>query len=322
TVCDDQVLSVCAKATAHILIIEDMSIRIRVYLEGALINNGNQKATDNRPLMRDNLRVNPFNGTNVIPYEDPYTVATQYVNISNAFPHKASGLLTKYRSIKNPTAVLAVSGQDAIVDWVFVELRSKNDNREVLATRSGLLQRDGDVVDVDGVSPLAFSGVLVDSFYVVVRHRNHLGVMSQKVSNKSLIDFTKPSTPVFDFGTSLNNGYNYTGLAQKNDIIFGYSCMWGGDFDSNGRIKFVNPGDDQNILFFDVFASPENSQNTSNYNFALAYHQGDFDMNGKAKFDNPNDDKNYLFSQVLLHPLNTGLLSNFNFIIEQVPSRK
>ncbi|HLO52977.1 MAG TPA: Ig-like domain-containing protein [Saprospiraceae bacterium] len=322
TVCDDQVQSVCAKATAHILIIEDMSIRIRVYLEGALINNGNQKATDNRPLMRDNLRVNPFNGTNVIPHEDPYMVATQYVNISNAFPHKASGLLTKYRSIKNPTTVLAVSGQDAIVDWVFVELRSKNDNREVLATRSGLLQRDGDVVDVDGISPLAFSGVLVDSFYVVVRHRNHLGVMSQKVSNRSLIDFTKPSTPVFDFGTSLNNGYDYTGLAQKSDIVFGYSCMWGGDFDSNGRIKFVNPGDDQNILFFDVFASPENSQNTSNYNFALAYHQGDFDLNGKAKFDNPNDDKNYLFSQVLLHPLNSGLLSNFNFIIEQIPSRK
>ncbi len=320
TVCDQNTTALCVSATAHILVLRDMTLQLRVYLEGALIDNGGQKASDNRPLMRDNLRNSPFNGANYIPVKDPYSFATTNVDVTSKFTHVGPGLLPRYQEIIDSAAVFSITGQNAIVDWVFVELRSKSNFRTVIATRSGLLQRDGDIVDVNGVSPLAFSGVLVDSCYVVIRHRNHLGVMSQKVSTRTLVDFTKNSQPVFDYGTSLNNGYDYTGLALKDDVVFGYRAMWAGDFDANGKIKFVNPGDDQNVLFFDVFAYPTNVMNTSNYNFTYGYFQGDFDMNAKSKYDNPNDDKNYLFSQLLLHPLNIGLLSNFNFVIEQVPS--
>jgi hypothetical protein len=297
-----------------------MTLQLRVYLEGALIDNGGQKASDNRPLMRDNLRNSPFNGVNYIPVKDPYSFATTYVDVTSKFTHVGPGLLPRYQEIIDSAAVFSITGQNAIVDWVFVELRSKSNFRTVIATRSGLLQRDGDIVDINGVSPLAFSGVLVDSCYVVIRHRNHLGVMSQKVSTRTLVDFTKNSQSVYDYGTTLNNGYDYTGLALKDDVVYGYRAMWAGDFDANGKIKFVNPGDDQNVLFFDVFAYPTNVMNTSNYNFTYGYFQGDFDLNAKSKYDNPNDDKNYLFSQLLLHPLNIGLLSNFNFVIEQVPS--
>ncbi|HMU04291.1 MAG TPA: hypothetical protein PJ990_11735, partial [Saprospiraceae bacterium] len=118
-----------------------------------------------------------------------------------------------------------------------------------------------------------------------------------------------------------NNGYNYTGLSMNELIAPGYRALWGGDFDSDGKLKFVNPGDDQNVLFFEVFAYPENLVNTSNYNFAYGYLQGDYNMDGKSKYDNPNDDKNYLFSQILLYPLNTGLLANFNFFLQQIPKR-
>lgn len=49
--------------------------------------------------------------------------------------------------------VLTTTGNDAIVDWVFVQLRSSTDNTSVQYTRCALVQRDGDVVDVDGSSP-------------------------------------------------------------------------------------------------------------------------------------------------------------------------
>ncbi len=52
--------------------------------------------------------------------------------------------------------VLAISDSTAVVDWVLVELRAANDPAEVLATRNGLLRRDGRVVDVDGRSALTF----------------------------------------------------------------------------------------------------------------------------------------------------------------------
>jgi uncharacterized protein YjdB len=319
TVCDNNTTSFCTDATLHLLILSDIRVNIRVYLEGALMQNGGAKGSDNRPLMRDNLRNNTLTGQNYLPVSDPYTFNTAFVKIKSKYTHHGAGLLAKYQTIPDPETVFGVTGENAIVDWVFVELRSKSDYTKLLATRSGLVQRDGDVVDLDGVNSLAFPGISADSFYVVVRHRNHLGVMSQKIANSSLVDFTKPSTPVFNFGTSLNNGFNYSGLTQKSNLVQGYQSMWAGDFDGNRRIKFTNPNDDQNLLFFDVLAYPENSASSSNFNFGYGYLQGDYDMNGKSKYDNPNDDKNYLFSQILRYALNTELLSNFNFFIEQVP---
>ena len=152
---------------------------------------------------------------------------------------------------------------------------------------------------------------------MVVKHRSHLGVMSQKGHYETYIDFTDNDFPIFDFGTTKGNGYDYTGLAMKENYKAGYRACWAGDLDSNGKIKFSAPGDDQAYIFQDVlFSSP---QFLINYDFAIGYYTGDFDMNGKAKYENPNDDKNHLFGQVLFYPLNTNFVSNFDFFIEQVP---
>jgi hypothetical protein len=312
----------CVSATAHFLVLENLKLRVRAYLEGALMENQNQKAADNRPLMRDNLRMSPFTGSNYIPVTDPYSTPTQHFDISGAYQHEGPGGQSPYTTISNPTQVFSVTGQNAIVDWVFLELRSKTDNTLVLATRSALIQRDGDIVDLDGVSPVEIPDVRLDSCYVVLKHRNHFGVMSGLVSTADILDFTSPQTPTFDFGTSLNDGYNYTGLAQKADVISGYMALWAGNFDSNGRIKFVNPDDDQNILFFEVLSYTSNAEFMANYNFSYGYLQGDYDLNSKSKYDNPDDDKNMLFYQVLFHPLNESFISNFNFIRQQIPDRR
>ncbi|MBK8701456.1 MAG: hypothetical protein IPN29_18690 [Saprospiraceae bacterium] len=320
TICDNNGNPFCAKATVHILVLDDISLRIRVYLEGALIDNSNALSTNGRPLMRDNLRVNPITGQNNIPLQNPYKYPMQNFDISALFNNAtATGNVNLYNQISDSLAVFSVEGQDAIVDWVYVELRSKSDYTQTLASRSGLLQRDGDIVDLDGISNLSFPGVNVDSFYVKVKHRSHLGVMSMKVASLQLIDFTSPTTPVFNFGTSLNNGVDYSGLSQNPNVKSGYHTLWAGDFNADGKLKFTNPSDDLNLLFFDVFIHPNNALGNANYNFAYGYYMGDINMNGKVKFDNPNDDKNLLYAQILFCPLNTDFLSNFNFFVEQVP---
>ncbi|MFZ1702738.1 MAG: Ig-like domain-containing protein, partial [Saprospiraceae bacterium] len=316
-ICDP--LNHCVKATAHILVLDNLKLRIRAYLEGPLMENANAIGTNNRPLMRDNLRFSPYTGSNHIPSSDPYSYPTTYFDISYRYTHVGMGAQSQWRNIPNPAAVFAVVGENAIVDWVFIELRSPSDSSLILATRSALIQRDGDVVDLDGVSPVEFPGIKLDSCYIVLNHRNHFAVMSQVVSTSDILDFTSPLTPTFDFGNNNNEDLDYTGLAQKADVIPGYMAMWGGDFDGNGRIKFVNPDDDQNFLFFEVLSFPANLEFMANFNFVYGYLQGDFDLNGKAKYDNPDDDKNMLFYQVLFHPLNYNFISNFNFIIQQVP---
>lgn len=320
TLCDDNADISCTDATLHIQVLEFLSLNLRVYLEGALMQNGGETSiTSGLPLMRDDLRVSPFTGANYIPLSDPYTfVKDPFINTPAKFNRIGPGLEDENLTIEDSIGVFGVQGDNAIVDWIHVELRSKDDMTLPIATRSALLQRDGDVVDLDGESELKFQGVNVDSFYVVVKHRSHLGVMSMKVSNSDLVDFTDPNFPVYDYGASLESGIDYTGLAQKSTVVNGYNALWAGDFDSNGKVKFTNPEDDQNVMFINVlFSSPSF---LINYDNAYGYLTGDYNMDSKTKYTNPDDDLNYLFSQILLYPQNSQFFSNFNGLIEQVPN--
>ncbi|HRG22187.1 MAG TPA: Ig-like domain-containing protein [Saprospiraceae bacterium] len=319
----------CDSATLYLFVFPSFALKLRAYLEGALINSTAVSA-QGLPLMRDELRFNLLTQLSYLPKKDPYrypVIATNGLvydlSIGTAalrFAEKGAGLISGFDSITSP-AVLLTTGDNAIVDWVFVELRDKDDAKKVISTRSALLQRDGDIVDLDGVSALAFPNTPYDAYYVVVKHRNHLGVMTASAISfqnlSSIIDFTLPGTPTFDFGNTGN--YNYTSLAQNKFIVPGYTCLYAGDFDANGVIKFSNPGDDANILTTDVLTYPTNILFVSNYNAAFGYLAGDYNMDGKAKLDNPNDDQSLLLSQIFLYPINVGIVHNFGGMVEQVP---
>jgi hypothetical protein len=116
------------------------------------------------------------------------------VLLEASFIPEATGLMTKFATIPNPSTVFAVTGQEAIVDWVYIELRDKTNSANIIATRTGLLQRDGDVVDLDGIHGLRFPGIAVDNYYVAVRHFRHLGAMTAAAQTPAqlfdLVDFT------------------------------------------------------------------------------------------------------------------------------------
>ena len=349
--CDDNADQACANATLHLLVVRDLYIQVRVYLEGAFINNGNEIGSHLRPLMRDDLRSSSFTAARYIPDTEPYSTLRATAFDPNSPQHwetigdyavdnypfyrygyDVTGQDQKFLTVPNPTEIFSKEGEDAVVDWVSVELRSKTDNTLMIAQRSGLVQRDGDVMDLNGESGLRFKGLVVDDYYVVVRHRNHLGAMTAApqtpVQLATLIDFTVPTTGFFDFGAT-KNIYDYTGLSQAqlsgspSSNKAGYLALWGGDFDANGQIKFTNPDDDLNNLLGNVFGYeivPGLEYNFfTNFDFAFGYNTGDYDLNSKSKFDNPNDDKNYLFGQLLFYPLNSDFRSNFDFFIEQIP---
>jgi hypothetical protein len=64
-----------------------------------------------------------------------------------------------------------------VVDWVLVELRTAPEAPPV-ARRAALLLAGGAVVDTSGEGPLPLPAVAPGSYHVVVRHRNHLPVLS------------------------------------------------------------------------------------------------------------------------------------------------
>lgn len=127
------------------------------------------------------------------------------------------------------TKVFNITGNDAIVDWVIVELRDKNDPTAVLQSRAALLQRDGDIVGLNGKDPVSFPGGTEDDYYLAVLHRNHLGIRSAGLVNISLLGGS------YDFSTSSANtlgGAN--GIATLADGYFG---LFSGDFNGNGQVQ-------------------------------------------------------------------------------------
>ncbi len=161
----------------------------------------------------------PYSSTNSLMNNDLVTnnylpLAEPYSALGFTYVNAPSGEL-----IENPATVLAVMGNNAIVDWVFVELRDENNSAMVVATRSALVQRDGDIVDMDGMSPLLFEGVAEGNYHIAIRHRNHLGAMTLAplplLNGGSLIDFSDPNLAMY--GTN----------ARK--TINGIMTLWPGD---------------------------------------------------------------------------------------------
>lgn len=164
-----------------------VQVSAKAFLEGPY-NNG---------LMNDDLRTG-----NLIPNAEPYAA-------NNNFIHLTGGETVA-------TNILATTGNNAIVDWVLLELRNGADNAQIQHTRAALLQRDGDIVDMDGISPVTFPQATTGNYYVVVRHRNHLGIMSNVAislsSTTTNIDFTLATTPTFGTNARKDLGNNTLGL--------------------------------------------------------------------------------------------------------------
>lgn len=148
----------------------------------------------NTGLMRDDLRV-----AGLIPTAEPFT--------GLGFTHVGGGggeTLTP--------SLLTVTGATAIVDWVLVELRSAGNPAIVVATRSALLRRNGQVVSSTGAE-LQFASPS-GNYFVAVRHRNHLGCVTAAsvalTSTSTPVDFTQSATATW--GTEARKTYNTTML--------------------------------------------------------------------------------------------------------------
>jgi hypothetical protein len=294
-------------------------LKLRVYLEGSLINNGGATGPQG-PLMRDDLRSSPYAeviGTNFLPINEPYTAIPSFTHVGDGGGEIAT------------STAFDTKGENSVVDWVFVELRDKLDSTSVILTRSALLQKDGDVVDIDGVSPLLWCGLPDDTYYVVVRHRNHLGVMTSQPEvltiEGTVVDFTNGNSNLsgeYNFGTNHPvggvSGYDYEGLSQKNYI--GVRALWLGNAAHNDKVKYESPGDDKSQILFDVLLYPTNSTFQGAYDFGFGYHKGDLNMDSKVKYEAPGDDQSILLFQILLYPLNATFQSAFDFMYEQIPN--
>ncbi len=201
-------------------------------------------------LMNDNLRT-----AQLIPTTEPYTGMAGFTHVGGGGETLKSSLLT------------GTSDNNSIVDWVFLELRDKNNSATVLATRSALIQRDGDIVDVDGVSPVSFK-IANDNYFVAVRHRNHLGVMAPSVFS---INKTLPIT--YDFSTAVNQALN----GIQKDLTGGVFGLYAGNVNGNNTVRASGS------LSVNDYLKLINLLGTSSSILSNVYSAGDVNLDGTAR---------------------------------------
>lgn len=151
-----------------------------------------------------------------------------------------------------------------IVDWVLVELRTETSVSSTIATRAALLRNDGIIVDLDGVSPVTFLSLGSTNNYIVIKHRNHVPIMS---STKVQLSST---TMLYNFTSSQSNAYGSNALIELDVGIFG---MFAGDANGNGQVQ-----------------NNDNEEFWKFQNGLSGYKEGDFNLNSQVQ---NNDNETY-----------------------------
>ena len=172
-----------------------------------------------------------LNSTNTIPLGQPFNALYGYAGTESV------------GSIPNAN----------IVDWVLIEHRKPitglpADALSATRTgrRAGFLLNTGIVVDLDGVTPINFDITKQGTAFITVRHRNHLGVLSNAIASNAAGTFGN------DYSV-LANSYKAIGAASDpvqllaGGIKYG---LWAGDANNSGNVN----GTDVTLIKFDISA--------------------------------------------------------------------
>ena len=117
---------------------------------------------------------------------------------------------------------------DEMIDWVLIEL--VDEDFSILQRKACLLLNTGMLVDTAWINNSALNGLLFEvnieqTYNIIVRHRNHLAVISAgatKLQHNMFLDFTNPD--------------NVKGVNQLTLMEDGNYTLFAGDYDSNGVI--------------------------------------------------------------------------------------
>ena len=188
--------------------------------------------------------------------------------------HRMTTSLSRTDLINSPYSeapkTVAYTVPDSITDWVLLQFRETSIGTNI-ASKSCFLSKNGYVIDPDGLSKNISLGTLVDptkTYYIVVKHRNHLAVMSADAVELKGIT-------AYDFTTGSNKYYGtVNGAKQLETNVWG---MIAGNSNGNNSIS-VN---DYNAV--------------ANNLFHTGYEAGDHNLNGSVSVTDYNFVANNLF---------------------------
>lgn len=228
----------------------------KVFLDGAY--------NTTTALMNDGLRTGAL-----VPATEPYTTSLGYSKVAKGGGETLSA------------GVLNTTGNNAVVDWVRVELRPVGQPGMIAATAHGVVQRDGDVLAADNTTPLQFK-VGAGTYHVVVRHRNHLGVMTAAgvalTATTTTVDFTLAGTNTY--GTNARKTINTT-----------LRSLWSGNALVDNVVRYTGTSNDRDPLLMAVGSTTPNAS-------LAGYNVLDVNLDGVTKYTGTGNDRDPILINV------------------------
>ena len=219
--------------TGQNLVIPGFEVELKVYLEGPF--NGINMNTE-------------LNSNLVIPLSQPFNIA----------PWNYTGS-ESVASIPNAN----------VVDWVLVELRDASDaasatSGTMIEQQAAFLLNEGSIVGLNGLSLLSFNHSIIQSLFVVIWHRNHLGIISHYPLTETVGIYSYDFTTLADQVLGNLTGYK--------EIVSGIYGMVGGDGNADGII-----GSSDKLIIWEEQTG------------ASGYIMGDFNLDGQVTNQDKND---------------------------------
>lgn len=191
--------------------------------------------------------------------------------------------------------VLERTGESAIVDWVFLELRDADDPTEIVDDIPALVQANGRIVTPEGKHPLVFRNAPRGNYHVVVKHRNHLGIMT---AQSYLLG---PEVREVDLRQSAVGTYGTDARRMRGAVM----TMWSGDAVGNAMIRYTGAGNDRDPMLQRVGGVVPTAT-------VIGYHPEDVNLDGVVKYTGLNNDRD-----VIILALPGGLITGTR--MEQLP---
>lgn len=245
-----------------------LALALKVFLQGPYSGS----------MMNDNLR-----SASLIPTDEPYADAPyNYTHVGFGGGESVDA------------AVFTPTGGNAIVDWVLIELRDQADPDIILASKSALIQRDGDVVDLDGVSELKIYGLADGTYHIGVNHRNHLGI---RTATAQALDEVATA---LNFTTNLALAFDDPGIAPPpsgnnpmKEIVTNVYGMWAGDVNQSANVVYNGANSDRVAILNEVGSS------TPGVIIPNVYSRFDVNMNGEVKYNGSGADRVFILNEVV-----------------------
>ncbi|MBL7103373.1 MAG: C10 family peptidase [Bacteroidales bacterium] len=204
----------------------------------------NVNSNDPDSLIAIPVTLNVVSGSNVdlkVFLEGPFNVSDMNVDLNNDGLLPLSQPYNVYPWYYTGNEDVTSIPNSDIVDWVLVEYRDAPDvasatSVTMITRQAAFLLNNGSIVGLDGSSYLQFYNSIIQQLFVVVWHRNHLGILSANPLMET------DGTYSYDFTTDSSKVYG--GETGYNEIASGIWGMVGSDGNADGDI---NNADKNNI---------------------------------------------------------------------------